>query len=259
MRLISWNVNGLRACMTKGFSEFFKQADADAFCVQETKMQQEQANFHQDGYEEYWNSAAKKGYAGTLIYSRHTPLSVRYGLGVAEHDQEGRVVTLEYPCFFLVNVYTPNAQPELARLAYRMQWEDAFLSYVKTLDTTKPVVICGDLNVAHQEMDLKNPKTNRRNPGFSDEEREKMTAFLSAGFADSFRSLYPETVAYTWWSYRFSARQKDVGWRIDYFVVSQRLLPAVEDALIYADVYGSDHCPVGLVLDDAKLAECAGV
>lgn len=250
MKLISWNVNGLRACLTKGFMDFFEQEQADAFCVQETKMQPDQAEVITDGYRQYWNSAVRKGYSGTAVFSRVEPLSVAYGIGKEEHSQEGRAITLEYDKFYLVNVYTPNAQPELARLAYRMQWEDDLRAYLLGLDKKKPVVYCGDLNVAHQEIDLKNPKSNRGNPGFSDEERGKMTELLSAGFSDTFRVLYPDREgAYSWWSYRFNARKNNAGWRIDYFIVSKRLEGAVREAVIYSDVYGSDHCPVGLELD----------
>lgn len=249
MKLISWNVNGLRACMGKGFLDFFNQEDADIFCVSETKMQPDQAEIPVDGYHQYWNSAEKKGYSGTAIFSKQEPISVSYGLGVEEHDKEGRVITLEYPEFYLVNVYTPNSKRELARLDYRMVWEDEFRGYVSRLDQTKPVIICGDLNVAHQEIDLKNPKTNRKNAGFTDEERGKMTELLSAGFTDTFRSLYPDKEGvYSWWSYQFRAREKNAGWRIDYFLVSNRFMERVEDAQIYTDIFGSDHCPVGLFL-----------
>ena len=249
MKLISWNVNGLRACMNKGFQDFLAQSEADIFCVQETKMQRGQAEFDFSGYEEYWNSAIKKGYAGTAIFTKIKPLSVSYDMGIEEHDQEGRIITAEFADFYLVNVYTPNSQRELARLDYRMQWEDAFRSYVKMLDTKKPVIICGDLNVAHKEIDLKNHKTNHRNAGFTDEERAKMTELLDEGFLDSFRYLYPDKEGiYTWWSYMFKAREKNAGWRIDYFVVSNRLAEKIADSLIYTDVMGSDHCPVGLIL-----------
>ncbi len=249
MKLISWNVNGLRACVNKGFQDFLAAADADIFCVQETKMQREQAGFVFDGYREYWNSAEKKGYSGTAVFSKAEPLSVAYGLGMEEHDREGRVITAEYADFYLINVYTPNAQRELTRLAYRMVWEDAFRGYVKELDARKPVIICGDLNVAHQEIDLKNYKTNVGNAGFTYEERGKMTELLEAGFVDSFRYLYPEREgAYSWWSYMFKAREKNVGWRIDYFIVSQKLAVRIADAVIYPEVMGSDHCPVGLLL-----------
>ncbi len=249
MKLISWNVNGLRACITKGFFDFFEQEDADIFCLGETKMQPGQAQIETPGYHQYWNSAQKKGYSGTAVFTKEEPLSVSYGLGIECHDQEGRVITLEFPQFYLVNVYTPNSKDGLTRLDYRMKWEDDFLVHLKALDAQKPVILCGDLNVAHQEIDLKNPKANRKNAGFTDEERGKMTQLLSSGFADTFRTLYPDaTDHYSWWSYRFKAREKNAGWRIDYFIVSNRLLPQVEDALIYSDIYGSDHCPVGLLL-----------
>lgn len=248
MKLISWNVNGLRACMNKGFQDFLTAVDADIFCVQETKMQRDQGNFVFPGYEEYWNSAEKKGYSGTAVFCRQKPLSVTYGLGIEEHDHEGRVITAEFEGFYLVCVYTPNSKDGLLRLDYRMEWEDAFRRYVKDLDAVKPVIICGDLNVAHQEIDLKNPKTNTRNAGFTLEERDKFTELLAAGFIDSFRYLYPDTVKYSWWSYRFKAREKNVGWRIDYFVVSERLRERIADAVIYNEVFGSDHCPVGLEL-----------
>lgn len=249
MKLISWNVNGLRACMNKGFKEFMDSVDADIFCVQETKMQREQATFVFDGYEEYWNSAEKKGYSGTAVFSKTKPLSVSYGLGIEEHDKEGRVITAEFQDFYLVNVYTPNAQRGLERMDYRMVWEDVFRRYVKELDEKKPVIICGDLNVAHNEIDLKNFKTNVGNAGFTYEERGKMTELLAAGFVDSFRYLYPDkTGAYSWWSYMFKAREKNAGWRIDYFIVSQKLADRIDDAVIYPEVMGSDHCPVGLLL-----------
>ena len=249
MKLISWNVNGLRACMNKGFQDFLAQSEADIFCVQETKMQRGQAEFDFSGYEEYWNSAIKKGYAGTAIFTKIKPLSVSYDMGIEEHDQEGRIITAEFADFFFFFVYTPNSQRELARLDYRMQCEDAFRSYVKMLDEKKPVIICGDLNVAHKEIDLKNHKTNHRNAGFTDEERAKMTELLDEGFLDSFRYLYPDKEGiYTWWSYMFKAREKNAGWRIDYFVVSNRLAEKIADSLIYTDVMGSDHCPVGLIL-----------
>ena len=249
MKLISWNVNGLRACMNKGFQDFLANSEADIFCVQETKMQKGQAEFDFSGYEEYWNSAEKKGYSGTAIFTKIKPLSVSYDIGIAEHDQEGRVITAEFDDFYLVNVYTPNSQRELARLDYRMQWEDAFRSYIKQLDEKKPVIVCGDLNVAHKEIDLKNFKTNHKNAGFTDEERAKMTELLEAGFTDSFRYLYPDKEGiYTWWSYMFKAREKNAGWRIDYFVVSNRLADRISDSLIYTDIMGSDHCPVGLIL-----------
>lgn len=249
MKLISWNVNGLRACMNKGFKDFMDSVDADIFCVQETKMQREQATFVFDGYEEYWNSAEKKGYSGTAVFSKTKPLNVSYGLGIEEHDKEGRVITAEFQDFYLVNVYTPNAQRGLERLDYRMVWEDVFRRYVKELDEKKPVIICGDLNVAHNEIDLKNFKTNVGNAGFTYEERGKMTELLESGFVDSFRYLYPDkTGAYSWWSYMFKAREKNAGWRIDYFIVSKKLADRIEDAVIYPEVMGSDHCPVGLLL-----------
>ena len=248
MKLISWNVNGLRACVGKGFFDFFKE-DADIFCRGETKMQPEQADFSFEGYYPYWNSAEKKGYSGVAIFTKHQPLSVAYGLGIDEHDHEGRVLTLEFESFYLVNVYVPNSQNELARLDYRMKWEDDFRAYVCALDQKKPVVICGDMNVAHQEIDLKNPKTNRKNAGFTDEERQKMTQLLESGFTDTWRAQNPETTGvYSWWSYRFQARAKNAGWRIDYFLVSDRLMPQVTSTKIYTEVLGSDHCPVGLEL-----------
>ncbi len=249
MKLISWNVNGLRACITKGFYDFFQQEDADIFCLGETKMQPEQAVIETPGYHQYWNSAVKKGYSGVAIFTKKEPLSVQYGLGIEEHDQEGRVITLEFEDFFLVNVYTPNSKDGLLRLDYRMTWEDAFRTHLNKLDESKAVIVCGDMNVAHQEIDLKNPKTNHKNPGFTDEERAKMTELLASGFIDSFRTLYPDkTDAYSWWSYRARAREKNVGWRIDYFLTSARMKEQIEDAVIYADVLGSDHCPVGLIL-----------
>ena len=249
MKLISWNVNGLRACITKGFYDFFQQEDADIFCLGETKMQPEQAVIETPGYYQYWNSAVKKGYSGVAIFTKKEPLSVQYGLGIEEHDQEGRVITLEFEDFFLVNVYTPNSKDGLLRLDYRMIWEDAFRAHLNKLDESKPVIVCGDMNVAHQEIDLKNPKTNHKNPGFTDEERAKMTELLASGFIDSFRTLYPDkTDAYSWWSYRARAREKNVGWRIDYFLTSARMKEQIEDAVIYADILGSDHCPVGLIL-----------
>lgn len=264
MKFISWNVNGLRACVGKDFEQAFLALDADFFCLQETKMQAGQLDLEFLGYRSYWNYAEKKGYSGTAIYTKHEPLSVAYGMGepVADADgrctmqyddasiynNEGRMITLEYEAFYLVNVYVPNSQDGLKRLDYRMEWEDAFRSYVIALDKKKPVIICGDLNVAHKEIDLKNPKTNRRNPGFTDEEREKFTTLLGAGFIDTFRTLHPEDIVYSWWSYRFKAREKNTGWRIDYFVCSERLLPKVEDAKIHTDIYGSDHCPVELAV-----------
>jgi exodeoxyribonuclease III len=249
MKFISWNVNGLRACVTKGFEDIFKNLDADFFCLQETKMQHGQLDLQFEGYTSYWNYAEKKGYSGTAIYSKHKPINVSYGIGVEQHDHEGRVVTLEFDSFFLVTVYTPNTQDELKRLDYRMQWETDFQAYLKTLDAKKPVIVCGDMNVAHQEIDLKNPKTNRRNAGFTDEEREKMTQLLNSGFVDTFRFLYPETITYSWWSYRFKAREKNTGWRIDYFLTSERLKDKITEAKIHTDIFGSDHCPVELDLD----------
>lgn len=249
MKLISWNVNGLRACEGKGFSDIFKTLDADFFCLQETKMQEGQLDLNYEGYESYWNYAEKKGYSGTAIFTRHTPINVCYGLGIDEHDHEGRVITLEMEKFYLVTCYTPNSQDELRRLDYRMTWEDDFRNYLIQLDQHKPVILCGDLNVAHEEIDLKNPKTNRRNAGFTDEEREKMDRLLGSGFVDSFRALHPDEVTYSWWSYRFQARKKNAGWRIDYFIVSQRLMPEVSGAAIHTEIYGSDHCPVELSLN----------
>ena len=249
MKFISWNVNGLRACVQKGFEDSFRALDADFFCLQETKMQAGQLDLQFPGYESFWNYADKKGYSGTAIYTRHTPLSVTYGIGIDEHDHEGRVVTLEMPEFYLVTCYTPNSQDGLRRLDYRMEWEDAFLAYIKDLDAKKPVVLCGDLNVAHEEIDLKNPKTNRKNAGFTDEERAKMTRFLENGFVDTFRTLHPDDSTYSWWSYRLKAREKNAGWRIDYFIVSERLLDSVTAATIHTEVYGSDHCPVELDLE----------
>ena len=248
MRLISWNVNGFRSCLDKGFANFFEEQNADFFCIQETKMQQGQAQFLPEGYFQYWNSAEKKGYSGTAIFTRHEPLSVSYGLGIPEHDTEGRAITLEYEDFYLLCVYTPNAQRELARLDYRMRWEDALRDYIKRLDERKPVIYCGDLNVAHEEIDLKNPKTNRQSAGFSDEERAKFSELLGEGFTDTFRALYPDRVLYSWWSYMYHAREKNAGWRIDYFVVSNRLMPRVRDSFILTEVMGSDHCPVGIEL-----------
>ena len=251
MKFISWNVNGLRACMNKGFADFFAEADADFFCLQETKLQEGQIDFAPEGYFSYWNYAEKKGYSGTAIFTKHEPKSVSYGIGVEEHDHEGRVVTLEYDNFYVVTVYTPNSQDELRRLDYRMRWEDDFLAYLKGLNEKKQVLFAGDLNVAHKEIDLKNPKTNRRNPGFTDEEREKFTAVTENGFKDTFRSLYPDLEnAYSWWSYRFHAREKNVGWRIDYWCVSEDM--PIVDSVIYSDIYGSDHCPVGLIVDEKE-------
>ena len=248
MKFISWNVNGLRACVKKDFEASFHHLDADFFCLQETKMQAGQLDLQFEGYQSYWNYADKKGYSGTAIYTKHTPLNVTYGLGIDEHDHEGRVITMEMEDFFLITVYVPNSQDELRRLDYRMQWEDDFRTYVKQLDVIKPVIICGDLNVAHEEIDLKNPKTNRRNAGFTDEEREKMTILLNNGFVDTFRHLYPEQVTYSWWSYRFRAREKNAGWRIDYFLISERLKERLVDAKIHTEILGSDHCPVELEL-----------
>lgn len=251
LKFISWNVNGLRACCEKGFRDIFAELDADFFCLQETKMQAGQLDLQFPGYQSYWNYADKKGYSGTAIFTRHTPLSVTYGIGVDEHDHEGRVITLEMPDFYLVTVYTPNSQDELKRLDYRMRWEDDFLRYIKSLDERKPVIVCGDLNVAHNEIDLKNPKTNRKNPGFTDQEREKFTNLLSAGFTDTFRHFYPDKAEiYSWWSYRFKAREKNTGWRIDYFVASAALNPKLNDAKIHTEIYGSDHCPVELTLSE---------
>ena len=249
VKFISWNVNGFRACLEKGFEEFFASADADFFCIQETKMQEGQASFCPDGYFQYWNSAQKKGYSGTAVFTKHEPMSVRYGIGIEEHDGEGRAITLEYEDFYLLCVYTPNSQRELARLDYRVKWEDALREYIITLDAKKPVVYCGDLNVAHEEIDLKNPKTNHMSAGFSDEERAKFTQLLDSGFADTFRKLYPDSVKYSWWSYMYHAREKNAGWRIDYFVVSNRLMDRVKDSFILNEVMGSDHCPVGIELD----------
>lgn len=249
MKLISWNVNGLRAVLKKNFMEFFREADADIFCIQETKMQEGQAVLDLPGYEQYFNYAERKGYSGTAIFTKQKPLSVQYGMGIEEHDHEGRMITLEYPDFYFTTVYTPNSQSELKRLDYRMKWEDDFLAFMKKLDEKKPVIWCGDLNVAHEEIDIKNPKTNRHNAGFTDEEREKMTKVLNSGFTDTFRHFYPDqTGIYSWWSYRFHAREKNAGWRIDYFIVSDRLVPRLADAKILTDIQGSDHCPVELDL-----------
>ncbi|NLL77667.1 MAG: exodeoxyribonuclease III [Clostridiales bacterium] len=249
MKLISWNVNGLRACVGKGFLDFLQTEDADIFCIQETKLQEGQIDLDLPGYYQYWNYAEKKGYSGTAIFTKIEPLSVSYGIGIEEHDHEGRVITLEYPDFYMITVYTPNSQDELARLSYRMKWEDDFLSYLKALEKEKPVIFCGDLNVAHKEIDLKNPKTNRKNAGFTDEERRKFTILTESGFIDTFRYFYPDKEGiYSWWSYRFSARAKNAGWRIDYFLVSECLKDRLKDAIIYTDVQGSDHCPVGLFL-----------
>ena len=250
MKFISWNVNGLRACVGKGFLDFFKEADADIFCLQETKLQEGQIDLDLPGYHQYWNYAEKKGYSGTAIFAKQEPLSVSYGIGMEEHDHEGRVITLEYPDFYFITVYTPNSQNELARLDYRMKLEEDFLSYLKKLELHKPVIFCGDLNVAHQEIDLKNPKSNRKNAGFTDEERGKFTTLIQNGFVDTFRYFYPDQEGiYSWWSYRFSARAKNAGWRIDYFMVSEALKDRLQDAKIYTEVTGSDHCPVGLFME----------
>ena len=248
MKFISWNVNGLRACVGKDFEQQFKDLDADFFCLQETKMQAGQLDLSFPGYESYWNYADKKGYSGTAIYTKHKPLNVTYGIDIDEHDHEGRVITLEMEDFYLVTVYTPNSQDGLRRLEYRMKWEDDFQAYLHKLDEKKPVIVCGDMNVAHQEIDLKNPKTNHKNAGFTDEEREKMTQLLSNGFIDTFRSLYPEQITYSWWSYRFRAREKNTGWRIDYFLISERLKDRLEDAKIHTEIMGSDHCPIEITL-----------
>ena len=250
MKFISWNVNGIRACLQKGFLDYFNEVDADIFCLQETKCQEGQVSLDLPGYHQYWNYAERKGYSGTAIFTKQEPLSVAYGMGIAEHDTEGRVITLEFEKFFFVTVYTPNAQSELARIDYRMQWEDAFRAYLKGLEDTKPVIVCGDLNVAHKEIDLKNPKTNRGNAGFSDEERGKFGELMDAGFIDTFRYFYPTLEgAYSWWSYRFKAREKNAGWRIDYFLVSQDLKDALVDSQIHKDILGSDHCPVMLEIN----------
>jgi exodeoxyribonuclease-3 len=249
LKLISWNVNGLRAVVKKGFEDIFAEIDADVFCLQETKLQEGQIDLELEGYHQYWNYAVKKGYSGTAIFSKKEALSVKYGIGIEEHDQEGRVITVEYEDFYLVNCYTPNAQAELKRIEYRLKWEEDFLMFLKELEKTKPVILCGDLNVAHNNIDLKNWKTNRKNPGFSDQERAAFTNFLANGFVDSFRHFYPDLEgAYSWWSYRFNARQNNSGWRIDYFCVSEALVPKMEDSFILSDVFGSDHCPVGLTL-----------
>ena len=250
MKLISWNVNGLRACLNKGFEASFQGLDADLFCLQETKLQPGQVELDTPGYRQYWNSAEKKGYSGTAVFSKAEPLSVRYGMGVEDHDHEGRLITLEFELFFFVGCYTPNAQDGLKRIDYRMRWEDDLLAYLKALDAQKPVIYCGDLNVAHEEIDLKNPRTNRGNAGFSDEERGCMTRLLSSGFTDSFRHLYPDkTGAYSWWSYRFHARENNAGWRIDYFIVSDRIADKITAAIIHSEIYGSDHCPVELQIE----------
>lgn len=248
-KLISWNVNGLRACAGKGFLEYFKETDADIFCIQETKLQEGQIDLPMDGYHQYWNYAKKKGYSGTALFTKEEPLSVTYGIGIEEHDQEGRVITAWYPDYYVVTCYTPNSQSQLARLSYRMEWEDAFLAYLKKLEDDRPVIVCGDLNVAHKEIDLKNPKTNRQNAGFTDQEREKFTRLLEAGFIDTYRYFNPDKEgAYSWWSYRFKAREKNAGWRIDYFCVSQSLKQRLTSADIRSDITGSDHCPVELVI-----------
>ena len=249
MKFISWNVNGFRACLNKGFGDFFKAEDADFFSIQESKMQPGQAEFETPDHHQYWYSAEKKGYSGTAVFTKHEPISVRYGIGIDEHDREGRAITLEYDNFYLLNVYTPNSQRELTRLDYRMNWEDALRNYMMELDKTKPVIYCGDLNVAHEEIDLKNPKTNHFSAGFTDEERGKFTELLASGFSDTFRSLYPDKVEYSWWSYMFQARQKNVGWRIDYFVVSNRIMDKVKEAKIHTEIMGSDHCPVSIEID----------
>ena len=248
-KLISWNVNGIRACAGKGFLDFFRQADADVFCLQETKLQAGQLELDLPGYYQYWNYAEKKGYSGTALFTRQEPLSVTYGIGIPDHDREGRVITAEFPDYYVVTCYTPNSQNELARLDYRMEWEDAWLGYLKGLEERKPVIFCGDLNVAHQEIDLKNPKTNRKNAGFTDQERDKFTRLLEAGFVDTYRYFYPQQEGvYSWWSYRFKAREKNAGWRIDYFCVSETLKSRLESAAIHTEILGSDHCPVELVI-----------
>ncbi len=250
MKFISWNVNGLRACDGKGFRDVFTQLDADFFCLQETKMQEGQLDIAFDGYHSYWNYAEKKGYSGTAIFTRHEPMDVRLGMGIPQHDTEGRIITLEYPAFYVVTVYTPNSQDGLKRLDYRMEWDDAFRAYLQALDSKKPVLVCGDMNVAHEEIDLKNPRTNHMNAGFTDEERAKFTLLLNAGFVDTWRTLNPDTRdVYSWWSYRFQARQKNAGWRIDYWLVSERLKPQLQSASIHTDIYGSDHCPVEAVVN----------
>jgi exodeoxyribonuclease-3 len=247
-KFISWNVNGLRACVQKGFMDYFKEADADFFCIQESKLQEGQIELDMPGYEQFWNYAEKKGYSGTAIFTKEKPMSVSYGIGIEEHDHEGRVITLEYPEYYVITCYTPNSKDGLLRLDYRMEWEDAYLAYLKGLVEKKPVIFCGDLNVAHEEIDLKNPKTNHRNPGFTDEERGKFTALVNAGFIDTYRYFNPDKVEYSWWSYRFKAREKNVGWRIDYFCVSEALKDRLESASIHTEVMGSDHCPVELVI-----------
>ena len=249
MKCISWNVNGLRACRAKGFDEVFRKLDADFFCIQESKLQEGQTDFAPEGWFGYWNYALRKGYSGTAVFAKNKPDKVLYGLGLEEHDQEGRVITLEYPSYYFMTVYTPNAQDGLKRLSYRMEWDDAFRAYLKRLDSDKPVIVCGDMNVAHEEIDLKNPRTNHKNAGFTDEERGKFSELLESGFTDTFRYLYPDTVTYSWWSYRFHVREKNAGWRIDYFLISDRLRDNLHDARILTDVYGSDHCPVVLLLE----------
>ena len=250
MKLISWNVNGIRACVQKGFLDFFNEIDADIFCIQESKMQEGQLDLDLPGYHQYWNYALKKGYSGTAVFSKREPLNVTYGIGIEEHDKEGRVITLEFEDFFFVTVYTPNSKAELARLDYRMQWEDDFRAYLKGLDEKKPVIVTGDMNVAHEEIDLKNPKTNRKNAGFTDQEREKFTELLNAGFTDTYRYFYPDQEGiYSWWSYRFKAREKNAGWRIDYFVTSKRLDDKLQGAKIHTDIFGSDHCPIELEVE----------
>ena len=250
MKLISWNVNGIRACVQKGFLDFFNEVDADIFCIQESKLQEGQINLELEGYHQYWNYAEKKGYSGTAIFTKKEPISVYYGLGIEEHDREGRVITLEFEDFYMITVYTPNSQNGLARLDYRMKWEEDFKNYLKNLEKTKPVIVCGDLNVAHKEIDLKNPTTNRKNAGFTDEEREKFTELLNAGFIDTFRYFYPDTKGiYSWWSYRFNARKNNAGWRIDYFITSESLKDRLESAKIHTEILGSDHCPVELIIN----------
>lgn len=253
MKLVSWNVNGFRACLNKGFKEFFEAVDADIFCLQETKLQPEQVEISFPGYQQYFNSAVKKGYSGTAVFCKKEPLKVTYDLGLPRHNDEGRVITLEYDSFYLVTVYTPNSQKELTRLEYRMEWEEDFKTYLISLDQKKPVIICGDLNVAHQEIDLKNPKSNTKSAGFTIEERDKMTLLLNSGFIDTFRYKYPDKRdAYTWWSYMFKAREKNVGWRIDYFLASERLKNKIEDSMIYMEIMGSDHCPVGIIVEELE-------
>ncbi len=249
MKLISWNVNGIRACINKGFEDFFNQANADIFCIQESKCQEGQVELNFKGYKSYWNYAEKKGYSGTAIFTKKEPLNVSYGIGIEEHDKEGRVITLEFDNFYMVDVYTPNSKRGLERLDYRQVWEDDFRNYLLKLNKIKPVIMCGDLNVAHEEIDLKNPKTNRKNAGFTDEEREKMTELLGAGFTDTYRCIYPEKVEYSWWSYMGRAREKNIGWRIDYFIVSNKLSKKIKEAKIYTEIMGSDHCPIGLEID----------